>query len=91
MSTLNERLFALLSRRALPDMVVDLACYRRLEAMKDRLVAADPTLGEEGDAMEHVIYAAIMGGLHASELEDGVRYDENTGERLDSTNEDDTA
>lgn len=87
MSTLNERLFALLSMRALPNMVVDLACYRRLEAMKDRLIAADPTLGEENDAMEHVIYAAIMGGLSASELEDGVRYDENTGERLAFTTE----
>lgn len=83
MSTLNERLEALLSRHRLPELNVDGACYRRLLAMHRRLLEEDPTLGvEPGQGFEHVVYAAIMAGLRASEDESGVSYDENTGRRL---------
>lgn len=79
---LNERLDALLSTRELPNMHVDLACWRRLEAMRERLEHEDPTLAEDADAMTHVVYAAIMSGLRESEREAGETYDENTGRRV---------
>lgn len=82
MSTLEERMEALLSQHPLPPMKVDLACWRRLEAFRDRLVKEDPPLGSEPDAMEHVIYAAIMEGLWTAEKDAGVRYEENTGRKL---------
>jgi hypothetical protein len=76
----NERAHALMSTRDLPAMSVDLACWRRLEAMCERLRREDPELAE--DAMTHVVYAAIMGGLRESEREAGEVYDENTGRRV---------
>jgi hypothetical protein len=77
----RERMHALLTIVPLPPMSVDLATWRRLQAMRDRLVAEDPTLANEPDSMKHVVYAAICGGLSASELENGVSYNENTGLR----------
>lgn len=73
-----------MTRVDLPRTQVDLATWRRLEAMRERIADEDPTLIDEiindGDSsMEHVVYAAIMGGLAESEREAGVSYDENTG------------
>ena len=76
----RDRLRALLTPVELPTMVVDLATYRRLRAMQERMTAEDPTLGEETDGgFEHVIYAAICGGLCDSEKRAGVTFNENTG------------
>ncbi len=78
-----DRLHALLTRKKLPLMRVDLATYRRLRAMQERLIADDPTLGAEpGGGFEHVIYAAICGGLSESERDAGVTFNENTGRQI---------
>jgi hypothetical protein len=78
----RERLDALLTTRPLPQMKIDLACWRRLEAMYERLKQEDPSLATEPDAMEHIIYAAIMRGLVEDERDADMIYDENTGERI---------
>lgn len=78
----RERIGVLLTTRQLPQMKVDLACWRRLEAMCERLKQEDLSLAAEPDAMEHVIYAAIMRGLAEDERDAGMTYDENTGERI---------
>ena len=82
----RERERALLTPVELPRMSIDLAAYRRLCALRDRLVAEDPTIldGEEDTnyaayGMDTAIYVAIMQGLRVSEAEDGVEFDENTG------------
>lgn len=82
MSSFKERLHALINSRSLGEVVVDLACYRRLEALRDRMVKEDPQLATEEDALQHVAYAALMSGLQALEAEAGVRYDDNTGLRM---------
>ena len=83
MSTLNEWLACLLASHELPLLTVDRAVYRRLLAMQERLIALDPSLAhEEGRGLEHVIYAAICGGLRADEAEHGVKFDENTGREI---------
>ena len=84
MSTFKQRVQALMGSMQLPQMTVDLACYRRLLAMRARIIRDDPSLLDDGPVeMEHVIYAAIMEGLRESEREAGVEYDENTGLRKD--------
>jgi hypothetical protein len=74
----------LLERHELPSMTVDGATWRRLLAMQERLIEQhDPSLADEpGRGLDHVIYAAICEGLRASEEDDGVAYNENTGERI---------
>jgi hypothetical protein len=79
MSTFIERFRALMTRVELPRTRVDLGTWRRLEAMRDRIADEDHELARDPDAMAHVVYAAIMGGLAESEREAGVSYDENTG------------
>ncbi len=84
----TERLHALLTCKRLPPIHVNLATYRRLRAMQERLIADDPTLSTESDGgFEHVIYAAICGGLHESEADAGVKFDENTGRPITSDSE----
>jgi hypothetical protein len=83
MSLSREVMHAMLTVRRL-ELDVDLACYRRLEAMRDRLILEDPTLADEPDALDHVVYAAIMGGLRASEQEAGVSFNGNTGRKVSS-------
>jgi hypothetical protein len=75
----RARLVALLTRVDLPRITVDLATYRRLEAMAYRIAAEDDeTTDPLGEDFRHIIAAAICGGLSESEREAGVRYDENT-------------
>lgn len=81
MSTLHERLRALIASRKLPKMEVDLATFKRLEALAGRIAQEDPTFDVDRH-FEHAVYAAICAGLRASEQEAGVRYDENSGNRL---------
>jgi len=79
-STFQERVHAMTTTRHLPEVVVPLSCWRRLVAMRERLITEDPSLAKErGRGMEHVVYAAIMQGLRADEAEAGLIYDENTG------------
>lgn len=79
----KERLETLLERHELPRMEVDGGTWRRLLAMQERLIEQDPSLADEsGRGLEHVVYAAICGGLRESEKDDGVAYNENTGERI---------
>lgn len=80
MSTLNERIVALLTACPLPRMEVDLALYRRLRAMQARMIADDLSLGALDDGgFEHVIYAALCAGVRVNEVECCASYDENTG------------
>jgi hypothetical protein len=87
MSTFQERMTALLSSNRLPALDVDLALYRRLRAMQERLIDEDPTLAdcEPDRGFEHVLYAALCAGVRASEAEAGVSYDENTGLKIEET------
>ena len=64
--------------RALPVVEADLAMYRRLEAMHERMKRSDLP-DEEPTTFEEVVYCAIMGGLRESEADYGEPRNEHTG------------
>ncbi len=81
MSTFEERLVALFTRVELRGIDIDLGTWRRLQAMAVRVQKEDPTLVLPDD-MKHIVYAAICGGLYASEQEAGLVFDETTGRHI---------
>jgi len=87
-STFKQRVEAMTETRHLGEIDVPLAAWRRLVAMRERLIKEDPSLASEpARGMEHVVFAAIMQGLTADEQAYGLTYDENTGHPLLSAND----